>query len=233
MLQNKQLVVSYSLLGSTLLMLAGCSITPKQLSPLQQSLAPEPPQTPPKAEKASTQRAHKTLLNPAEKTLQTPEAMPATPLRSQQTPQPDLPKAARLAADNITLCALRQCGKGYCWGGNSPLKGFDCSGLTQYSFRQGANLALPRTAAEQYRVANKIPQEHAQRGDLIFFRTRGKQVSHVGIYLGGNRFIHAPRSGKAITITPLAGYWKRHLVGFGRIPGVQQPLLPKSVIAKT
>lgn len=231
MLQNKQLAVNYSLLGSTLLMLAGCSVTPKQLVPLQQSLPPEPLKTPPKAEKSSATLAHKTSLNPAGQALQTASASPSSQLPPQQTQQPNAPKAA--VAEKVALCALRQCGKGYCWGGNSPLKGFDCSGLTQYTFQQGANIALPRTAAGQYKAAIKIPKEHARRGDLVFFRTRGKQISHVGIYLGEERFVHAPRSGKVITTTKLAGYWRQRLVGFGRIPGAQQPLLPKSVITKT
>lgn len=231
MLTNKPLAVNYSLLSSAVLMLAGCSITPKALTPLQQSLSPELPKTPPKAATASTQRTHKTPLNPAGQTLPTARASSPSQLSSQQTQQSNAPKAA--TADKVALCALRQCGKGYCWGGNSPLKGFDCSGLTQYAFQQGANLALPRTAAGQYQVATKIPKEHARRGDLVFFRTRGKHVSHVGIYLGEERFVHAPRSGKAITTAKLTGYWQQRLVGFGRIPGAQQPLLPKSVITKT
>lgn len=233
MLHNKQLVANYSLLSSALLMLAGCSVTPKASTPLQQSLSPEPPKTPPKAETANAQRAHKTPLNPARQTLQTTSTTPPTPSPSQQAQQPNLPNTTALAADNVTLCALRQCGKGYCWGGNNPLKGFDCSGLTQYAFQQGANLAIPRTAAGQYKIATKIPKAHARRGDLVFFRTRGKDVSHVGIYLGDERFVHAPRSGKAITTTKLAGYWQQRLVGFGRILGAKQPLLPKSVITKT
>lgn len=231
MLQNKQLAVNYSLLGSALLMLAGCSVTPKQLAPLQQSLPSEPPKTPPKTEKTNTTPAHKTQLNFAGHTLQT-NVTAKSPGQWFEQRIPPL-KATALAANKVVLCALRQCGKSYCWGGNNPLKGFDCSGLTQYSFQQGANLTLPRTAAGQYQVAIKIPKEHAQRGDLVFFRTRGKQVSHVGIYLGDGRFVHAPRSGKAITTAQLAGYWKRRLVGFGRISGMQQPLLPKSVITKT
>lgn len=205
MSSNNSLVLKYSVLGSTVLTMAGCSLSPRvaDIVPIQ-TIQPD------KNRLAQANRAeHKT-------TLQTPRSVSAKP--------------AVTTLDKVALCALKQCGKGYCWGGNSPMKGFDCSGLTQYSFGQGASVSIPRTAAAQYKVAVKVPQEHAGRGDLVFFRTRGKRVSHVGIYLGENRFVHAPRTGKAITTTKLEGYWKRRLVGFGRIPGASQPLLPRSVI---
>lgn len=125
--------------------------------------------------------------------------------------------------DKVVWNAQKQQGKMYRWGGTSPVTGFDCSGLTQYAFRNGAQVAIPRTAAEQYAAAVKIPQTEASKGDLVFFITRGKRVSHVGIYLGGNRFVHAPRTGKAITTSELKGYWANRLVGFGRIPGACKP----------
>ena len=67
-------------------------------------------------------------------------------------------------------------------------------------------------------------QQEARKGDLVFFRTRGKRVSHVGIYLGDNKFIHAPRTGKSITTSKLQGYWKQRLVGFGRVQGACRPV---------
>lgn len=125
--------------------------------------------------------------------------------------------------DRVVWKAQKQQGKMYRWGGTSPITGFDCSGLTQYAFKDGAQITLPRTAAEQYQIATKIPREQASRGDLVFFRTSGKRISHVGIYLGNNRFVHAPRTGRAITTEDLTGYWARTLVGFGRIPGACKP----------
>ena len=113
-----------------------------------------------------------------------------------------------------------QQGKMYRRGGANPSTGFDCSGLTQYAYRRGAGVALPRTAAAQYGASIRIPRSSARRGDLIFFHTRGRRVSHVGIYLGGGKFIHSPRPGKAVTTSSLDSYWSRHLIGFGRIPGV-------------
>lgn len=193
-------VLKCSVVSSAVLTMAGCSLNPR-VADITPLQSVQPDKPPPVAAHHSPPLARKTPVIPPSR-----------------------------AVDKVVLCALKQCGKRYCWGGNSPLKGFDCSGLTQYSFGQGANLAIPRTAAGQYKVALKIPHEKALRGDLVFFRTRGSAVSHVGIYLGDDKFIHAPRTGKAITLAKLSGYWKRKLVGFGRIPGAAQPLLPKSVI---
>ncbi|MBU0657047.1 MAG: C40 family peptidase [Gammaproteobacteria bacterium] len=125
--------------------------------------------------------------------------------------------------DRVVWNAQKQQGKMYRWGGESPKTGFDCSGLTQYAFGQGAGVGIPRTAAAQYNAAVKVPRQQATKGDLVFFNTSGRRVSHVGIYLGNEKFVHAPRTGKAITTDKLAGYWERKLIGFGRIPGACKP----------
>lgn len=125
--------------------------------------------------------------------------------------------------DRAAWIAQKQQGKMYRFGGESPKTGFDCSGLTQFAFGQGAGVALPRTAAEQYSASVKIPKTQAGKGDLVFFNTRGKRIGHVGIYLGDDKFVHAPRAGKAITTDTLTGYWAQKLVGFGRIPGACKP----------
>lgn len=126
--------------------------------------------------------------------------------------------------DRVVWNAKKQQGVKYVWGGTSPKTGFDCSGLMQYAFKNGAQVALPRTAAEQYRVATKIPATQASKGDLVFFRTNGgSRISHVGLYLGDKRFLHAPRTGKPVAVSDLKGYWERTLVGFGRIPGACRP----------
>lgn len=120
----------------------------------------------------------------------------------------------------------RQQGRLYRRGGASPATGFDCSGLTQYTYKRAGGVQIPRTAAAQYRVATKVARNAARKGDLVFFHTRGRRVGHVGIYLGGGTFIHSPRPGKRVTTSPLSGYWSRHLVGFGRIPGTCRPVIP-------
>lgn len=121
--------------------------------------------------------------------------------------------------ENVIRTASNQIGTPYVWGGKTPGKGFDCSGLVQHSLAQGANVRVPRTAAEQYAASVKVASGSASRGDLVFFRTRGSSVSHVGIYLGNGKFLHAPRKGKTVTVSTISGYWQDRLIGFGRIPG--------------
>lgn len=204
--------LAYSLLGSTMLVLAGCSTNSRSVnavSPNQQATEAAKNrvvQVHPKT------KPHRLALHKARK-VPTPATVPA-------------PVTAAPAAipEKVTWCARKQQGKMYCWGGNNPATGFDCSGLTQYAFKQGAGINLPRTAAAQYQVATKVNPQDARRGDLVFFKTRGKRVSHVGIYLGDNKFIHAPRTGKSITTSKLQGYWKQRLVGFGRIQGTCRPV---------
>jgi cell wall-associated NlpC family hydrolase len=127
--------------------------------------------------------------------------------------------------DRVVWNAQKQQGKMYRYGGETPQTGFDCSGLTQFAFGQGAGVSLPRTAAAQYNAAMKISQDQATKGDLVFFHTHGSRVSHVGIYLGNGKFVHAPRTGRAITTEALDGYWARKLIGFGRVPGACRPSL--------
>lgn len=125
--------------------------------------------------------------------------------------------------DRVVWNAQKQQGKMYRYGGESPKTGFDCSGLTRFAFGTGAGLTLPRTAAAQYASVEKISQDQANKGDLVFFNTSGRRVSHVGIYLGDNKFVHAPRTGRSITTEKLEGYWSARLVGFGRVPGACKP----------
>ncbi len=153
----------------------------------------------------------------------------ATKLSSATPTAPVLPNTRNDTKRNVTLLekvvwnAQKQQGIQYRWGGTNPNTGFDCSGLTQYAFQKGAGVSIPRTAAAQYAAATKISPTQARKGDLVFFNTHGRGVSHVGVYLGQNKFLHAPRTGKAITTSALDGYWQRTLVGFGRIPGACRP----------
>lgn len=114
--------------------------------------------------------------------------------------------------------AKQQLRKRYRWGGSTPGRGFDCSGLMQYVYKK-ASIFLPRTASAQYRSTKRVALSRMQTGDLIFFHTRRSRsrVNHVGIYLGGGKFIHAPRTGKRVSVTSLSGYWKRRVIGAGRV----------------
>lgn len=112
--------------------------------------------------------------------------------------------------------AEKMVGKPYRYGGASPERGFDCSGLVFYAFRH-AGIKVPRSSKTLYRDAFPVDSHALRQGDLLFFNIEGK-VSHVGIYVGGNTFIHAPSGGKAVSYASLSNpYWRKHLVRAGRL----------------
>jgi cell wall-associated NlpC family hydrolase len=127
-------------------------------------------------------------------------------------------RQANISRYRAAQVAKQQLRKRYRWGGKSPRTGFDCSGLTQYAY-QKANISIPRTTSEQYKNTQRIRMADLRVGDLIFFKTRRtrQRVNHVGIYMGGGNFIHAPRRGKNVTVGKLNKYWRRKVVGAGRI----------------
>jgi len=102
----------------------------------------------------------------------------------------------------------------YLWGGASADEGFDCSGLTMTVYQLNG-LNLPRTSAEQYNAGEAIQKEDLKKGDLVFFATQGRgKISHVGVYIGNNQFLHAPRRGKKICIGSLANeYFSKRFIG--------------------
>ncbi len=118
----------------------------------------------------------------------------------------------------VTQLASQQLGRPYRLGGQHPYQGFDCSGLVHYVFKSSTHRSLPRTSAGLSKVGQSIQRTDLQAGDLVFFNTTGKPNSHVGIYLGNQRFIHAPRNGKHVTIASLKkGYWTKRYQGAKRI----------------
>jgi len=96
--------------------------------------------------------------------------------------------------------ALDQVGVPYRYGGNSP-RGFDCSGLVQYSYSR-VGRALPRTTSQLWSVTSDVRRDDLQAGDILFFRIEGK-MSHVGLYVGNGRFVHAPSSGRSVSVESL------------------------------
>jgi len=105
--------------------------------------------------------------------------------------------------------ALEMQGKPYRPGGSSP-RGFDCSGLVQYSYGQ-VNLQLPRSTEGLWSGSRAVSRSDVRPGDLLFFHQEGKRNSHVAIYVGNGRFIHAPSSGKRVSTASLSDrYWSRH-----------------------
>jgi murein DD-endopeptidase len=106
--------------------------------------------------------------------------------------------------------ALTMVGKPYRYGGSSP-KGFDCSGLVMYSYRN-AGVALPHSTDKQRAGSRAIKFAELRRGDLLFFNQEGKKYGHVGIYVGAGKFVHAPSSGKSVRSDRLdSAYWRKHL----------------------
>jgi len=107
-------------------------------------------------------------------------------------------------------------GKPYRYGGSSP-KGFDCSGLVLYSYKQ-AGVSLPHSTDKQRSTSRSIKVAELRRGDLLFFNQEGKKYGHVAIYVGDGRFVHAPSSGKSVRSDRLdSPYWKKHLSEARRI----------------
>ncbi|AQQ60493.1 hydrolase [Helicobacter bilis] len=116
------------------------------------------------------------------------------------------PKTHDKVRKNIAKDAHQYIGVPYKWGGTTS-SGFDCSGLVRAVYRLNG-LTLPRTSIEQYGSGKFVAKNNLKVGDLVFFTNNGKQVNHVGIYIGNNQFIHAPGKGKKVTIANLnTNYW--------------------------
>jgi cell wall-associated NlpC family hydrolase len=137
---------------------------------------------------------------------------------------PDPPKTISPvpAADGVVFQALALLGVEYKPGGKAPATGFDCSGLVRYVFHEAQGVELPNTSRELSRLGRKIERDALQPGDLVFYNTLRRGFSHVGIYLGENRFIHAPSTGGEVRIDDMTSrYWVRRFNGARRI--VAQP----------
>jgi cell wall-associated NlpC family hydrolase len=130
------------------------------------------------------------------------------------------PDTAAPGEDGVVFQALALVDVDYKRGGRVPVTGLDCSGLVRYVYHQARGLDLPNTALELSRVGTKVGREGLKPGDLVFYHTLRKAFSHVGIYLGGNRFIHAPSTGGAVRIDDMtAAYWAKRFNGARRILG--------------
>ncbi|RKP52746.1 C40 family peptidase [Trinickia fusca] len=121
-------------------------------------------------------------------------------------------------AGDVVVGALNMIGVRYRWGGSSPDSGLDCSGFVRYVFQDTLGLALPRRAEEMSRVGEKVRVSDLKPGDLVFFNTMRRTFSHVGIYIGGNKFVHSPSTGSTIRVDDLDdGYWEKRFTGARRI----------------
>ena len=121
-------------------------------------------------------------------------------------------------ASDLVVSALGLLGISYRRGGNNPQSGFDCSGMVRYVFQSALGLELPRRAEEISRVGTKVDRNDLKPGDLVFYNTLKKTFSHVGIYLGNNRFIHAPATGGAVRVEDMSqSYWMHRFTGARRL----------------
>ena len=121
-------------------------------------------------------------------------------------------------AQELVVRALSFVGVNYRHGGETPETGFDCSGLVRHVFRESLGLLLPRTSRDISRVGESVQRDELQPGDLVFFNTLRRGFSHVGIYLGEDRFVHAPAKGGEVRIEDMRkSYWVKRFNGARRI----------------
>lgn len=114
--------------------------------------------------------------------------------------------------------AMQLIGVRYRWGGNSPQSGLDCSGFVRYVFNDTFGFLLPRKSAQMSKVGLEIGKDELRPGDLVFFNTMRHAFSHVGIYVGNNKFIHAPSKGKSIRVDDMTKvYWEKRYNGARRL----------------
>ncbi len=112
--------------------------------------------------------------------------------------------------------ALQQRGVPYRYGGNTPSRGFDCSGLIQFSYAQ-VGKRVPRTTKQQFQSRQPVSLSQIRPGDLLFYATEGRRPGHVAIYIGKGEMVHAPSSGKEVKISRLNNpYWRSRLIAAGR-----------------
>jgi cell wall-associated NlpC family hydrolase len=129
-----------------------------------------------------------------------------------------LSQRAAPAQSEMLFQVLTSIGVDYKYGGNSHATGFDCSGLVAHVFHEGYGVTLPRNTYGQSQVGQPVSAEELQPGDLVFYNTLDRPFSHVGIYLGDGRFIHAPKTGSAVRIENLkSNYWSKRWSGARRI----------------
>lgn len=122
------------------------------------------------------------------------------------------------AAQDVILQGLKLVGVRYRWGGNDESSGLDCSGFVRLVFKDSVGTSLPRTAREMSDYGEKIDVQNLKPGDLVFFNTMRRAFSHVGIYLGDNHFMHAPRAGAEVRVENMdSDYWLKRFNGARRI----------------
>lgn len=120
--------------------------------------------------------------------------------------------------NDVAIYAVSMAETPYRYGGDSPEDGFDCSGFVRYVFQKSMGWQLPRTSLEMSHEGEPLREDQLRPGDLVFFNTQHKPFSHVGIYVGDDRFVHSPKTGKTVAIVNMQGsYWRNRYDGARRI----------------
>ncbi len=134
-------------------------------------------------------------------------------------PDPPPPPQAVHPGSEIVMRALGLAGVRYRYGGSSPSTGFDCSGFVRWVYREVYGVELPRSSGAMAVIDRPaVALDELKAGDLVFFHIRGRRISHVGIYIGDGRFVHAPRRGGRVRVDALDNsYWKRRYAGARRV----------------
>ena len=144
---------------------------------------------------------------------------PATQPAPPSAPSPVTP------SEELAQQALAAIGVAYRRGGESPGAGFDCSGLVVHVYREALGVTLPHNTLAQSKVGRPVRRGELRPGDLVFYNTRHRKYSHVGLYLGDGRFIHAPKPGASVRVERMSvGYWARRFDGARRIDPQAPPV---------
>ena len=134
-----------------------------------------------------------------------------------EMPKPETAPVGERRAEAL-LQALLSLGLDYRYGGSSPETGFDCSGLVAHVFREAYGIRLPQNARAQSEYGVRVSLAELRAGDLVFYNTLNRPFSHVGIYLGDGRFVHAPKTGAQVRVESIQGnYWMKRFDGARRI----------------
>jgi hypothetical protein len=155
-------------------------------------------------------------------------ALFAPAFSQEQVPlEPDLPRTRLQTftdrASELAMRAMGMIGIRYKYGGGTPELGLDCSGLVRYVFKETWGVNLPRTSEEISKVGQRVETDELQPGDLVFYNTLRRSFSHVGIYLGDQKFVHAPAAGGRVRIESMeVAYWKKRFNGARRISDPQR-----------
>jgi cell wall-associated NlpC family hydrolase len=141
----------------------------------------------------------------------------STPQRNSTSAAPHL-SIADDKINELIMYAVSLADTPYHYGGNNPENGFDCSGFVDHVFRHSLGIVLPRTSRELSRIGSLVKATQLQPGDLVFFNTQNSLYSHVGIYIGDDKFVHAPKTGSHIRVDKMKEkYWISRYNGARRI----------------